>query len=320
MRKCVVYFSSEPAGTTDSNGTSFIKQPEYRIPGEFAIEWTLLDNSTADKFYNNVLTLKSEDRAGFIRWNKYKSGLVLEEVIADLNSELDYCNQNNYVEFGPEYYLNSDLTNAEMHNRLNAIHFAFENKLYEHQANKTATPDFLIALERLNKLVHTCENKHLFGDQQKEFYVVRNNGNIQFPECEDTDYLRFQTHYIDGHLYSDFWTVGKDLGTAFFTNDKLLVTNQEVKQQSYISGACFFELSKSNYLVERTASEEAAIYKKFYDWCASVEADRYGYEFTAPRYRLGRARVGVIDPKPFEYYYNNLSQFPYVTGIDVYEK
>ncbi len=319
MRKCVVYFGKDPVGTTDGNGTSLIKQHEY-IPGEFAIEWTLLDNSTADKFYNNVLTLKELNRASFIRWNKYKSGLVLEEVIADLNSELDYCNQNNYVEFGSEYYLSVDLNKDEMHKRLNAIHFAFENKLYEHQANKTATEDFLIALERLNKLVHTCENKHLFGDQQKEFYVVRNNGNIQFPECEDTDYMRFQSNYIDGHLYSDFWTVGKDLGTAFFTDDKLLVTNQEVKQQSYISGACFFELSKNNYLVERSAAEEASIYKKFYDWCIGVEADKFGYEFTAPKYRLGRARIGLIDPKPFEYYYNNLSQFPYVTGVDVYEK
>ena len=155
MRKCVVYFGKDPVGTTDGNGTSLIKQHEY-IPGEFAIEWTLLDNSTADKFYNNVLTLKELNRASFIRWNKYKSGLVLEEVIADLNSELDYCNQNNYVEFGSEYYLSVDLNKDEMHKRLNAIHFAFENKLYEHQANKTATEDFLIALERLNKLVHTC--------------------------------------------------------------------------------------------------------------------------------------------------------------------
>ena len=318
MRKCVVHFGSSPAGETDANGTSLLMQPEYKT-GEFAIEWTLLDNSTSDKFYNNVLALKEPARASFIRWNKYKSGLVLDEVIADLNSELNYCNQRGYVQFGPEYFVNSDMDLEEMHRRLNAIHFAFENKLYEHQANGTATQDFLVALERLNKLVHTCENEHLFGDNQKEFYVVRNNGDIQFPECDDDDYMRFQTNYIDGHLYSDFWTVGKDLGTAFFTDDRLLVTNCEVKQQSYISGACFFELSRVNYLKDDGAANQGKLYKRFYQWCMDVKADQYGYDFTAPRYRLGRARIGIIDPKPFEYYYNNLSKYPHVTGIDVYE-
>lgn len=319
MRKCVVHFGSQPSGKTDGNGTSILMQPEYRS-GEFCIEWTLLDNSTSEKFYNNIVELRDPMAGSFIRWNKYKSGLVLEDVVQDLNNELDYCNQNNYVQFGPEYYVSVDLDLAEMHSRLNAIHFAFENKLYEHQANGTATPDFLVALERLNKLVHTCENEHLFNGDQKEFYVVRNNGNIQFPQCDDDDYARFQPNYLDGHLYSDFWTVGKDLGTAFFTDDQLLVTNKEVKQQSFISGACFFELSKLNYLKEKSAADDAKVYKRFYKWCADVGAENYGYDFTAPQYRLGRARIGVIDPKPFEYYYNNLSKYPYVTGIDVYEK
>lgn len=319
MRKCVVHFGSSPLGETDANGTSLLMQPEYKT-GEFAIEWTLLDNSTADKFYNNVKELSNPNKGSFIRWNKYKSGLVLEDVINDLNAELDYCNQKQYVSFGPSYYISSDLDQQEMHRRLNAIHFTFENKLYEHQANGTATEDFLVALERLNKLVHTCENDFLFDTEQKEFYVLRNNGDIQFPECDDNDYNRFQTNYIDGHLYSDFWTVGKDLGTAFFTEDRMLVSNREVKQQSFISGACFFELSKNNYLKEVSAAHEARIYKRFYDWCMSVKADKYGYDFTAPRYRLGRARIGLIDPKPFDYYYNNLSKYPYVTGIEVYEK
>lgn len=296
-----------------------LMQPEYKT-GEFSIEWTLLDNSTSDKFYNNVVALKELNTGGFIRWNKYQSGLDLNSVISDLNRELDYCNQHNYVKFGPEYYILPDLQLEEMHKRLNAIHFAFENKLYEHQANGTATPDFLTALERLNKLVHTCENEFLFGTDQKAFYVVRNNGNMDFPKCDDNDYNRFQTNYLDGHLYSDFWTVGKDLGTAFFTEDQLLVTNREVKQQSFISGACFFELSKLNYLSEKSAAADAKVYKRFYKWCADVGAENYGYDFTAPEYRLGRARIGLIDPQPFEYYYNNISKYPYVTGINVYEK
>jgi hypothetical protein len=319
MRKCVVHFCSVPIGETDANGTSIVKQPQYKT-GEFCIEWELLDNSTSDKFFNNVNELKDPKYGSFIRWNKYESGLDLEQVISDLNAELDYCNQHGYVDFGPEYYVHKGLDFSEMGVKLNAIHFAFENKLYNHQANGTASQDFLVSLERLNKLVHTCENIHLFMYDQKEFYVLRNNGNIEFPKCDDADYNRFQTNYIDGHLYSDFWTVGKDLGTAFFTDDRLLVTNREVKQQSYISGACFFELSKVNFLSNKGAANEAQIYKRYYDWCASVNAEQYGYDFTAPKYRLGRARIGLLDKKPFEYYYNNLLKFPYVTGIDVYEK
>ena len=87
---------------------------------------------------------------------------------------------------------------------------------------------------------------------------------------------------------------------------------------------CDNELSKTqqevNYLREKSAADDAKVYKRFYKWCSEVGVERYGYDFTAPRYRLGRARIGLIDPKPFEYYYNNLSRFPYVTGIDVYEK
>ena len=55
MRKCVVHFGSQPSGKTDGNGTSILMQPEYRS-GEFCIEWTLLDNSTSEKFYNNIVS------------------------------------------------------------------------------------------------------------------------------------------------------------------------------------------------------------------------------------------------------------------------
>lgn len=318
MRKCEIYFSSKPLGDLDQSGTNFLMRQQFR-EDEFKIEWTLLENSSAEKFYNNIIALKEPERRSFIRWNLYDSGLNLQEIIDELNSELDYCNSNDYVTFTPDYYVGVDLDKEELHKRLNAIHYAFEQKLYHHQKNGTATQDFLTSLERLNKLVHTCENTWLFSTDGKKLYVVRNNGEIEFPDCDDNDYKNFQSNFLDGHLYSDFFTVGKDLGTAFFTDDKLLITNREVKQQSKISGACCFEISTKGYLKENPKVHEDRLYRQYYKWCEDNNVQEYGYNFTEHKYRLGRVRIGLIEPYPVEYYLKQLNKFPYVSGIHVYE-
>lgn len=317
MRKCEIYFSSKPLGDLDQAGTNFLKRQQFKSD-EFKIEWTLLENSSAEKFYNNIVSLREPDRNSFIRWNLYDAGLDRDSVLNELNKELDYCNEYKYVDFTQEYYLSPELDKDEMHRRLNAIHYAFEQKLYYHQQNGTATQDFLISLERLNKLVHTCENTWLFSSDGKKLYVVRNNGNITFPDCDDNDYKNFQANFLDGHLYSDFFTVGKDLGTAFFTDDKLLITNKEVKQQSKISGACCFEISTKGYLKD-SSDQDAKLYDRYYAWCEENKVRDYGYDYVLPKYKLGRVRIGMIDPLPVEYYLKNLNRFPYVSGIHVYE-
>ena len=54
----------------------------------------------------------------------------------------------------------------------------------------------------------------------------------KYPEITEDMYRCFENNIQNGDLYSDFFTVGKDLGHAFATNDVELVRNGEVKQQS----------------------------------------------------------------------------------------
>ena len=315
MRTCTIHFTDQPVGETDAHGTNLIKSGFKS--GEYAVTWTLLDNSTADKFFQNTVALLNTP-GRFLRWNTY-GGQSLATLVDAINSELDYCTQQGYVPFDHSYRVSVNMPYDQRLTALNKIHFAFENELYYHQRNNTATDDFLVSLERLNRLVHSAERNNNQIDEERLYYVVRHNGPVQFPLAEDSDYERFQTNTATGDLFSDFWTVGKDLGTAFFTNDHELVSNQEVKQQSYISGAVNFDLVRNQFQQPHTPAQTAEIYQRYYAWCEQAAAQQHGYDFVLPQYRLGRAPVGLLEQISFDELYSNLVRYPFVCGIDVSE-
>lgn len=315
MRKCTITFTDRPAGETDANGTNTIMSGFKS--GEYAVTWSLLDNSTADKFYHNTVTLM-ETPGRFIRWNNYGSQ-SLATLVEAINAELDYCCQQGHVLFDHSYRVSVDMSYSDRLLALNRIHLAFENQLYRHQLDGTVTADCLISLERLNRLVHSAERDHSHSDQERLYYVVRHNGPVEFPAAEDSDYHRFETNTATGDLFSDFWTVGKDLGTAFHTDDRALVSNHEVKQQSYISGAVNFELSRDQYQRPHSAQQSADLYQRYYQWCESANAPAAGYHYREPCYNLGRARLGVLEDISFDQLYTNLLLYPFVCGIYVSE-
>lgn len=312
-RKCKIHFTASPVGNVDPNGTCTLT--EFPV-GEFSITWTLLDNSTSDKFYQTILTQKNLPNR-FINWNKYESAGLFDETAQQLNAELDYCNSKGYVAFDSSFYVYPEQDWDERHRRLNAIHFSFESELYRHQDNNTATADFLASLERLNKLVHACEGDHLTNQL---FYVIRDSGLGSYPECDDYDYNRFEVIYNNGNLFSDFFTVGKDLGTAFYTNDVELVHRGEVKQQSYISGSVCIEFNPETFMQTVTEHESNELYKDYYTWCLASGALEQGYHYTQPKYRLGRVCLGIIENQPLDYFISNLKKYPHVCNIEVYEE
>lgn len=312
-RKCKIHFTAGSVGAIDPNGTCTLRE----FPrGEFSITWTLLDNSTADKFYQTVL--RQQNLAGrFVNWNRYESAGQFNETAQQLNAELDYCNSKGYVAFDSSFYVYPEQDWDERHRRLNAIHFSFESELYRHQENNTATADFLASLERLNKLVHACEGDHLTNQL---FYVIRDSGLDSYPECDDDDYNRFEVIYNNGNLFSDFFTVGKDLGTAFYTNDVELVQRGEVKQQSYISGSVCIEFNPETFMQTVSEHEYTELYRDYYMWCWKAGAMEQGYNYKEPKYRLGRVCLGIIEDKPLEYFIENLKRYPNVCNIEVYEE
>ncbi len=313
QKKCKIYFTDEPVGTIDPSGTCLLQ--EFGS-GKFAITWTLLDNSTADKFYNTIQAQKNLP-SRFINWNSYQSAGSFNQMAEQLNAELDYCCDKGYVNFTKDFYVYPEQDWAERHRRLNAIHFAFESELYKHQANGTATKDFLVSLERLNKLVHACEGDHLTNQL---FYVIRDSGLDSYPECNDDDYNRFEVIYNNGNLFSDFFTVGKDLGTAFYTNDVELVSRGEVKQQNYISGSVCIEFNPETFMQTVGDHEYTSLYRDYYAWCFNAGALEQGYNYKEPKYRLGRVCLGLLEDKPLDYFIENLRKYPNVCNIEVYEE
>lgn len=312
-RKCKIHFTASPVGSIDLNGTCTLT--EFPV-GEFAITWTLLDNSTSDKFYKTIQAQRGLSNR-FINWNKYESAGQFDQTAPKLNAELDYCRDRGYVNFTDDFYVYSDQDWDERHRRLNAIHFAFETELYKHQTNGTSTDDFLVSLERLNKLVHECEGDHLTSQL---FYVIRDSGLDAYPACDDDDYNRFEVIYNNGNLFSDFFTVGKDLGTAYYTDDVELVKRGEVKQQSFISGSVCIEFNPETFMQTVSEHEYNELYTDYHAWCSEVDALKHGYQFTQPKYRLGRVCLGVIEDRPLNYFISNLRKYPHVCNIEVYEE
>ena len=48
-----------------------------------------------------------------------------------------------------------------------------------------------------------------------------------YPKLTDEDYELFQQNVENGDLFSDFFTVGKDLGHALSTGDVELIVNEK---------------------------------------------------------------------------------------------
>ena len=169
-------------------------------------------------------------------------------------------------------------------------------------------------MERLNKLVHSLEKapNSKFGES---FYVIRHSSDhvkAQFPLLTDEMYRCFENNTENGDLYSDFFTVGKDLGHAYHTNDVELIRNNEVKQQSVVSGAVAFALD-NNQFGNRTNNQEQTAY---WNWCKANNAELYGYDYTEPKYNLGRAPVGRATAT-LKQMTDTLSTTPYVVGVEI---
>lgn len=315
-----IHFHSKPHGEIDDSGTH--RLTEYPC-GEQSISWELLDSPVVDAFlYSTNLILNNTAESehsprNFIDWNRYGKHISWDSWSRDadsINREIDYCKSMGFIDFSSDSYINVDLDERVRINRLNSIHYAFETALEDAEVQKTATPEFLASLERLNKLVHSLEKapNSNFGES---FYVIRHTSDhvrAKYPEITDDMYRCFENNIQNGDLYSDFFTVGKDLGHAFATDDVELIKNNEVKQQSVISGSVCFAVDKLNFgVIDPDAQRQ-----QYWDWCKLNNAELYGYDYHLPQYNLGRAPVGRCTIS-----YNELTETlmntPYVVGIEL---
>lgn len=315
-----IHLHSEPHGVLDPSGTCRLS--EYP-QGESTLTWDICDNPVAETFITVTKSILNQSYGttqspkNFIEWNRYGKHLSWSSWNSDaelLNAEMQLCSNNGYVQFNNTFEIKAHLTPEEITSRLNRIHFAFEKELENPEVQRSAEPEFFASLERLNKLVHSLEKapNSEFGES---FYVIRHSSDhlkANFPQLTDAQYRCFENNTENGDLYLDFFTVGKDLGHAFHTNDVELIRAGEVKQQSVVSGSVAFAMDRAQFGLLSNNHEQA----RYWQWCKDANAELYGYDFTEPRYNLGRAPVGRAS-QTYSQMENILNATPYVVGVSI---
>ena len=329
-----VHLTEKRHGRQDSDGSNYLT--EY-VDGDNVIEWELMDRICAEKFVDAFNMVKGVDEsrgndvspASWIAWNKYSTGSGEWLGNIDLlNKEVRYAIEKNHCYFTDDHIiLPNEMSFDDILKRCNAIHFEFENRLLDHkkQLEETSAPDsdndFKACLERLNKLVHQVEKGPHADAKTNNFVVIRYNSDHvskDFPKLSDPMYREFQQNVENGDLFSDFFTVGKDLGHAYHTNDTDLIKNQEVKQQSVISGAVHFGFNPEHFgNKDECAPEQVPEYANYQQWCKDNKAYEHGYPYWEPKYNLGRAPIGSLLNETYDSLVNKFIQTPFISKVEL---
>lgn len=341
-----VHFSTDPIGQTDHTGTNTFVQDKV---GDAYLEWQILDTAAGKAFVQSTQMILSVDDVDedntspkrWVSWNHYQSVYKTDEqaqqYIQQLHSDMDWCVANNYIPFDHSFRVSYDLTAEEFLNRLNRIHFAFESVLEDHDIQLNAEPQLFIVLERLNKLVHdlekTVDTKRWMADC---FTVIRHSSDHVrhlFPKCTDEIYECFSQNTLNGDLFSDYFTVGKDMQTAYFTKDHELIRNREVKSQTVISGSTAFACSETFFgldydfddLWDYTSKLDRpdppiSTNQLYHGWANSIPASDYGYDITEPQHRIGRAPVGKLQGHTYQSLKQFLQQYPFCCKVELIDE
>ena len=315
------------AGVMDSGGTNVLGKSSFK-EGNVEIVWELDDTHIANQFYNITKTAIA-DEFRWLHWNLYdiNQSANMQLLINNLNADIDSQGAD------PLLKLSITDTKKEMHDKLNEVHFVFENKLMElqidpgHMQTEEHDPEVAV-LERLNKTVHEIEanTSRFFAVEHlhdKEYFLVTRhfspNAEAEYTELTDEDYASFQIDDHTGDLFLDYFTVGKDLSGAYSTNDMRLIKRKEIKPQTLISGSSHFGLHEKRFQVRDLEGEEH-IKLQVAQWCEANEVAKYGIDHTAPKHAFGRAKLGTLQNETFESIINKLEACPYVCNIAVYEE
>ena len=330
-----VHLNSTPTGAIQPDGSSYITKFSE---GENTIDWTILDTVVAQTFVESFKMVSSNTSesdispAQWLAFNNYKSGgqAPVEDwnnTLDKLNKEVKYANEQGFCNFDETHISDPREPMLDILAKCNAIHYEFENQLLDWQKQlETAShpadrSDFKACLERLNTLVHTVEKGPVVKPGHDNFVVIRYNSDHvsgKFPKITEEHYKCFQQNVENGDLFSDFFTVGKDLGHAYHTNDKLLVQNKEVKQQSVISASVHCGWNKTNFGNKmQTATWQGGVYRGYQQWCEWVEADKYGYNYWEPKYNLGRAPIARCEISSFVEFNKIWEDTPWISKVEL---
>lgn len=325
---CRVEFTDVELGNKQTNGTNHLYH-NLISEGKYYIDWKLLDNSTVDKFIKVTKEVESER---MLSWNRYITSVhsvedneeQVNELISDLNDSIEIaCEIFNENEIDDNFKIDIKESNSSVLRKLNGIHFRFEKKLMSIPVEDRDTIDnkeVVRICEKLNQLVHSLEPFYAetLNTDKRIFTVIRqehppSDSMKSRIDADDDDYKRFDINYENGDLFSDFYTVGKDLGAAWITNDLELIKNNEVKQQAYISGAVNFTFDR-----ERFQKDVQNDYRpSYYRWLERNDVQSAGYDFYQPKFNLGRAKLGELVDKDLDKILANIAKYPNICNIRI---
>ena len=312
-----IHLSDQQIGSVDHNGTNSIQEQDARN-SDVMLTWKFEENSTVKKFIDITRSV-SASKSRVIDWNYYKTGVdqSVPTLVKQLNIDI-----NSYP-LPDDFKIDLSSSNKEeLYDKTNKIHYAFEKLLSE--SNPTTRQKEI--LERLNKLVHEIEHNvsNYFDNTNDEehFIVCRhvcNNSDKLYKELQNEDYNRFIFQNETCDLFLDFFTVGKDLGHAFMSNDVELVVNKEIKQQKYITASVQIGIVKKDQFQVYDPEIEKQQKMQYENWCQKNNVESFGYNYKEAQYNLGRCKLGTLVSDTYDGFVDKLSKHPYISNITITE-
>lgn len=311
-----IHLSDSNTGHTDTSGTNTIHSPQC-VAGKTKLTWKLNDFPATQTFYEITKSaILSTGRT--IYWNSYNTvpdtELFLPSLVRQLNADIDAYPLPNDLQ------IDINAGQEDLYKKTNEIHYKFEKLLVD----STPTTEQKHILERLNKLVHEIEHNiaNYFDklNTTEYFYACRHTSpeaEQLYKELSDEEYNSFTFQTESGDLYLDFFTVGKDLGHAYMSNDVALVKRKEVKQQQLITASIQMGVTSIENFGISNPEIDKQQQMNYYYWCKSNEVTKYGYDYKKPKYNLGRFKLGTLQNETYHSFIEKVNHYPYITDIGI---
>lgn len=327
----LLFSSNKIEGSTDNITSHYESTTEHRITEKDiklldktnikVLSYLLRSNETVEKWIDIFLRTQKTvyEKYGYKTWyyNYYTtpSWDLIHESRKKMNNIIDYINQKKWFEVPEELKLEVNNTEIIEKDKLNELHFIFEDVSLNSSDHKDYKELFYY-LEAINNLVHLCEKYSPNTSIKGEYHSYRLAPDVEKITMKDSDYERMESIQF-GTVALDFGTIGKDLGHCFASNDINLVKRREIKQQAYIRPFLSFDWTDNNKDIGM------GIYEEYYEWCEKNNVQKYGYEYKRPKYNLGRVILGDIQNKEIskaEDVHKVLKEYPYFVDIILTEE
>lgn len=278
----------------------------YRLRNNTAVNKFIRCMQNMDSSLSNDITKK------IIGYNIYQTEGIENSIRNrySINQLVDDINESGFIKIDDSLKLDVESQDIQ-DEKLNQLHEIFED------SKNIGIKEIDYKLEKLNQLVHLCESG--LDDSMGCYQVFRldtlkHNYEIKgfYEDMQESDYELMEPHQF-GTIQVDYGMVGKDLQACFNTNDIELVKSKKLAQQDKIRtwvSTVFDDEDVNN------------IKSEYYQWCESNNVKSYGYDFTKPKYNLGRVILGDLidkDKHNIESIIEIKQKYPYLLDVRLEE-